>query len=167
MPEVTINGPAGRLEGRYTHNKSPNAPIALVLHPHPQHGGTMNNRVVYTLFQSFVASGFSTLRINFRGVGAGFVVVPALVAAMKLPIKKATATALVVIVINSAVAAVVRHDSLGSFDVAAGLAVAAATFAVGGALLSRRIPGWILSGAFGSLMVLVAVYTVARSVTGG
>ncbi|HEX4504476.1 MAG TPA: alpha/beta hydrolase, partial [Alphaproteobacteria bacterium] len=50
-------------------NKSPNAPIALVLHPHPQHGGTMNNRVVYTLFQSFVAAGFSTLRINFRGVG--------------------------------------------------------------------------------------------------
>jgi alpha/beta superfamily hydrolase len=69
MPEVTINGPAGRLEGRYTHNKAENAPIALVLHPHPQHGGTMNNRVVYTLFQSFVAAGFSTLRINFRGVG--------------------------------------------------------------------------------------------------
>jgi alpha/beta superfamily hydrolase len=69
MPEVTINGPAGRLEGRYTHNKAQNAPIALVLHPHPQHGGTMNNRVVYTLFQSFVAAGFSTLRINFRGVG--------------------------------------------------------------------------------------------------
>ena len=69
MPEVRINGPAGRLEGRYTHNKSPNAPIALVLHPHPQHGGTMNNRVVYTLFQSFVTAGFSTLRINFRGVG--------------------------------------------------------------------------------------------------
>src|SRR5580704_11897621 len=69
MPEVTINGPAGRLEGRYTHNKTPGAPIALVLHPHPQHGGTMNNRVVYTLFQSFVTAGFSTLRINFRGVG--------------------------------------------------------------------------------------------------
>jgi alpha/beta superfamily hydrolase len=69
MPEVTINGPAGRLEGRYTHNKAQDAPIALVLHPHPQHGGTMNNRVVYTLFQSFVAAGFSTLRINFRGVG--------------------------------------------------------------------------------------------------
>jgi alpha/beta superfamily hydrolase len=69
MPEVTINGPAGRLEGRYTHNKTINAPIALILHPHPLHGGTMNNRVVYTLFQSFVAGGFSTLRINFRGVG--------------------------------------------------------------------------------------------------
>jgi alpha/beta superfamily hydrolase len=69
MPEVTINGPAGRLEGRYTHNKTSGAPIALILHPHPLHGGTMNNRVVYTLFQGFVANGFSTLRINFRGVG--------------------------------------------------------------------------------------------------
>ena len=69
MPEVTINGPAGRLEGRYTHNKAPGAPIALILHPHPLHGGTMNNRVVYTLYQSFAAAGFSTLRINFRGVG--------------------------------------------------------------------------------------------------
>lgn len=101
------------------------------------------------------------------GVGAGFVVVPALVAAMKLPVKKATATALVVIVINSVVAAVVRHDSQGSLDVTIGLAVAGAAFAVGGALLSRRIPGWILSGAFGALMILVAVYTVGRTLAGG
>jgi len=69
MPEVIINGPEGRLEGRYHHSKIPNAPIALVLHPHPQHGGTMNNKVVYTLFQVFVQRGFSVLRFNFRGVG--------------------------------------------------------------------------------------------------
>lgn len=69
MPEVTINGPEGRLEGRYTHSKIPGAPIALVLHPHPQHGGTMNNKVVYTVFQTFVQRGFSVLRVNFRGVG--------------------------------------------------------------------------------------------------
>lgn len=69
MPEVLINGPEGRLEGRYSHSKQPNAPIALVLHPHPQHGGTMNNKVTYTLYQTFVARGFSTLRFNFRGVG--------------------------------------------------------------------------------------------------
>ncbi len=69
MPEIIINGPEGRLEGRYTHSKDPQAPIALVLHPHPQHGGTMNNKVVYTLYQSFVRRGFSTLRFNFRGVG--------------------------------------------------------------------------------------------------
>jgi len=69
MPEVIINGPAGRLEGRYSHGKLPNAPVALLLHPHPQHGGTMNNRVVYTLFHAFTKRGFSALRFNFRGVG--------------------------------------------------------------------------------------------------
>jgi alpha/beta superfamily hydrolase len=69
MPEVIINGPEGRLEGRYHHSKDPNAPIALLLHPHPQHGGTMNNKVVYTLYHAFVRQGFSALRFNFRGVG--------------------------------------------------------------------------------------------------
>src|SRR5579864_1789720 len=69
MPEVIINGPAGRLEGRYHHSKDPSAPIALLLHPHPQHGGTMNNKVVYSLYHAFVRRGFSALRFNFRGVG--------------------------------------------------------------------------------------------------
>jgi alpha/beta superfamily hydrolase len=69
MPEVIINGPDGRIEGRYHHCKQPNAPIALLLHPHPQHGGTMNNKVVYSLYHAFVRRGFSALRFNFRGVG--------------------------------------------------------------------------------------------------
>src|SRR6266852_4834655 len=69
MPEVIINGPEGRLEGRYHHSKQPNAPVALLLHPHPQHGGTMNNKVIYTLYHAFVRQGFSALRFNFRGVG--------------------------------------------------------------------------------------------------
>ena len=69
MSEVTINGPEGRLEGRYHHSKYPNAPVALLLHPHPQYGGTMNNKVVYSLFKNFVGRGFSSLRFNFRGVG--------------------------------------------------------------------------------------------------
>jgi alpha/beta superfamily hydrolase len=69
MPDVIFNGPDGRLEGRYQHAKTDDAPVALILHPHPQHGGTMNNRVVYSLYHSFVRRGFSTLRFNFRGVG--------------------------------------------------------------------------------------------------
>lgn len=69
MPDVIFNGPEGRLEGRYQHNKDPNAPIALMLHPHSQHGGTMNNKVVYTLYHAFARRGFSVLRFNFRGVG--------------------------------------------------------------------------------------------------
>ena len=69
MPEVIFNGTEGRLEGRYHHSKTPGAPIALMLHPHPQHGGTMNNKVVYAMYQSYVQRGYSVLRFNFRGVG--------------------------------------------------------------------------------------------------
>jgi alpha/beta superfamily hydrolase len=69
MPDVIMNGPAGRLEGRYLPAKKPNSPIALILHPHPLYGGTMNNKVVYTLFHTFSQQGFSVLRFNFRGVG--------------------------------------------------------------------------------------------------
>ena len=69
MPEVIFNGLVGRLEGSYHHSKRPSAPIALLLHPHPQHGGTMNNKVVYALYQIFMRRNFSVLRFNFRGVG--------------------------------------------------------------------------------------------------
>lgn len=69
MTDVIFNGPEGRLEGRYQHAKRDDAPVALILHPHPQHGGTMNNKVVYSLYHSFTRRGFSTLRFNFRGVG--------------------------------------------------------------------------------------------------
>ena len=69
MPEVIINGQAGRIEGRYHHEPSAGAPIAIILHPHPQFGGTMNNQIVYSLYYTFVKRGFSVLRFNFRGVG--------------------------------------------------------------------------------------------------
>lgn len=72
MPEVIFAGPTGRLEGRYQEAKptgSGPAPIALVLHPHPQFGGNMNHKVVYDMFYAFQKRGFSTLRFNFRGVG--------------------------------------------------------------------------------------------------
>ena len=70
MPDVIFNGPEGRLEGRYLAAKQPNAPIALMLHPHPQHGGTMHNKVVYRAAKALEACGVETLRFNFRGVGA-------------------------------------------------------------------------------------------------
>jgi alpha/beta superfamily hydrolase len=69
MPDVIFSGPDGRLEGRYHHSRREAAPIALMLHPHPQHGGTMNNKVVYTLYHTFAKRGYSVLRFNFRGVG--------------------------------------------------------------------------------------------------
>ncbi|MEO0389103.1 MAG: alpha/beta hydrolase, partial [Pseudomonadota bacterium] len=69
MPEVIFPGPEGRLEGRYHPQKSKDAPIAIILHPHPQFGGTMNNKVVYNLHYAFHEIGFTVLRFNFRGVG--------------------------------------------------------------------------------------------------
>ncbi len=70
MPEVIISGTEGRIEGRYHQSSNiNNPPIALILHPHPLHGGTMNNKVAYNLHHCFVRNNFSVLRINFRGVG--------------------------------------------------------------------------------------------------
>ena len=69
MPEVIFTGPAGRLEGRYHPAKQKNAPIAMVLHPHPQFHGTMNHQIVYQCYYAFAHRGFSVLRFNFRGVG--------------------------------------------------------------------------------------------------
>jgi hypothetical protein len=69
MPELIINGPVGRLEARYHHAGRKDAPLAIVMHPHPEYGGTMNNAVTYTLYQTLVARGFSVMRFNYRGVG--------------------------------------------------------------------------------------------------
>ena len=49
--EIFIPGPAGRLEAKYYKSKKNTSPIALVLHPHPQYGGTMNNKVVADTFR--------------------------------------------------------------------------------------------------------------------
>ena len=54
--EIFIPGPAGRLEAKYTKSKKNTSPIALVLQPHPQYGGTMNNKVVVETFNVFLNS---------------------------------------------------------------------------------------------------------------
>ncbi|MEM7178656.1 MAG: alpha/beta hydrolase [Pseudomonadota bacterium] len=69
MPEVIFPGPEGRLEGRYHPQPEKDAPIAIILHPHPQFGGNMNNRVTYALHYAFKDMGFTVMRFNFRGVG--------------------------------------------------------------------------------------------------
>ena len=69
MPQVIFTGPGGRIEGRYHPARQKNAPIGIVLHPHPQFGGTMNHQIVYQLYYAFVHRNFSALRFNFRGVG--------------------------------------------------------------------------------------------------
>lgn len=69
MPEVILNGPEGRIEARYHQAEKSDAPAAIILHPHPQFGGTMHNKVAYNLYHNFARNGFSVLRFNFRGVG--------------------------------------------------------------------------------------------------
>lgn len=65
-----LNGPAGRLQALYeVPADAPPRGGALVMHPHPRHGGTMHNKVVHTLARAFTLSGFATLRFNFRGTG--------------------------------------------------------------------------------------------------
>ena len=66
--KLSVEGPAGRLEAILdTPKEVPPAGRAVVCHPHPQHGGTMHNKVAHTLARAFVLSGFQTLRFNFRG----------------------------------------------------------------------------------------------------
>ncbi|MBV8666610.1 MAG: alpha/beta hydrolase [Burkholderiaceae bacterium] len=68
-----LPGPAGRLQcaldlpdpERFSAPRG----VALVAHPHPLYGGTMDNKVAQTLARAFVALGYAAARMNFRGVG--------------------------------------------------------------------------------------------------
>jgi alpha/beta superfamily hydrolase len=64
-----IAGPAGDLEVVFNIPPTPAAGIALVAHPHPQQGGTLDNKVVQTLAKTFFSLGYCAVRFNFRGVG--------------------------------------------------------------------------------------------------
>ena len=66
--EIFIPGPSGRIQAKYFQSKRRGAPVALVLQPHPQYGGTMNNRIIYETYNCFYKNKFSVIRINFRGV---------------------------------------------------------------------------------------------------
>ena len=71
---LTLTGPAGSIESlrdqaAVADNAAPRG-IAIVAHPHPLFGGTMDNKVVQTIARAFVQDGWTTVRFNFRGVGA-------------------------------------------------------------------------------------------------
>jgi alpha/beta superfamily hydrolase len=66
--KLFIDGPVGKLESILERpGEGALAGAAVVCHPHPQHGGTMHNKVAHTLARAFLRSGFETLRFNFRG----------------------------------------------------------------------------------------------------
>jgi alpha/beta superfamily hydrolase len=68
--QLEFAGPVGKLEGLIeAADESKIVACAVVCHPHPLHGGTMQNKVTHMLARSFVAQEFVALRFNFRGVG--------------------------------------------------------------------------------------------------
>ena len=64
-----IDGPAGRIECAYDEPTEPPIGLAMVCHPHPQQGGTLDNKVVQTIARAFLQLGWASVRFNFRGVG--------------------------------------------------------------------------------------------------
>ncbi len=66
---VFVAGPAGRIECAVDSPQSSPRAFAVIAHPHPQFGGTLDNKVVQTLARAFVELGYEAWRPNFRGVG--------------------------------------------------------------------------------------------------
>jgi len=64
-----IPGPAGPLEVLLEAPERPTGPLCLICHPHPQYGGTLDNKVVYSLARAANDLGAVAVRFNFRGVG--------------------------------------------------------------------------------------------------
>lgn len=69
MQNFFIDGPAGKIETILAEPKTAVKGIAIIAHPHPLYGGTMDNKIVYTLFNSTLNLGFIAVKFNFRGVG--------------------------------------------------------------------------------------------------
>ena len=66
--EIFIPGPAGRLEAKYYKNPKFGSPVAIVLHPHPQYGGTMNNRIVQLMYNIFCVIPTKIVRIKKKSL---------------------------------------------------------------------------------------------------
>ena len=67
---LQVPGPAGPIEVLRDDPDGPTQGVAFLAHPHPLFGGTMDNKVVQTMARAFVQGGWSSVRFNFRGVGA-------------------------------------------------------------------------------------------------
>ena len=69
---ISVPGPAGAIECAVDlpAAQAPPRGVALVCHPHPQHGGTLDNKVVQTLARALLQLGYRAVRFNYRGVGA-------------------------------------------------------------------------------------------------
>lgn len=118
-----------------------------------------------TLGLSGLGTGFLT---GFFGVGGGFVIVPALVLVLGLPMRAAVGTSLLIIALNSASGLVARLGSGGlDWTVTLLFILGGAAGVAVGVRLAGRLPQRRLTQAFAALIVLVAAYVLYRSVRGG
>ena len=69
VKNLTLNGPQGALEAILSVPEQTSGAIAVVCHPHPMYGGTMDNKVVHYTARALLEMGIPVLRFNFRGVG--------------------------------------------------------------------------------------------------
>lgn len=63
------NSASGRIQGKLHTQDSESAPVVLLLAPHPQYGGSMDNKIIFSMYKTFFAAGYTVLRINYSGVG--------------------------------------------------------------------------------------------------
>ncbi|HYW58259.1 MAG TPA: alpha/beta hydrolase [Polaromonas sp.] len=68
--KISLTGPAGAIELALDTPVGASRGVAVIAHPHPLFGGTLDNKVVQTLARAFTQSGWTAVRFNFRGVGA-------------------------------------------------------------------------------------------------
>ena len=68
LQKFFIGGPAGRLETVLAEPESDQRGLAIIAHPHPLYGGTMDNKIVHTMFNTLLELGFISVKFNFRGV---------------------------------------------------------------------------------------------------
>lgn len=115
---------------------------------------------------TLVGSGIGFLT-GFLGVGGGFIIVPALVLALRFPIAVAVGTSLMVIALNAVVALLARAGTGGfAWDVIVPFTAAAVTASLVGKRAADRLPAHRLTQGFAVLLVLVAAYVGVRAVLG-
>lgn len=69
LQTLLFSGPVGRLEGLWRNAEDGHGGSAVFAHPHPVHGGTLHNKVVFRAARALSRAGYGVLRFNFRGVG--------------------------------------------------------------------------------------------------
>lgn len=116
--------------------------------------------------QLLVAATGVGLVTGLFGVGGGFVAVPALVFALRMPMRRASATALVVIVVNSLIAYGARFGTGADLGLTLALALITAAAAIVGAAVSPRFSSVALQRAFGVLILLVAAWETYHLLVG-